>query len=70
MTQRFLYYEADIFDEWKELSWLSKEAINLGLEEQRNSKSFNGGPMLAKIKDTFKSFRIKQEYFIKCEYFC
>ncbi|CAF0753965.1 unnamed protein product [Brachionus calyciflorus] len=58
-TLRFLYYEAEMFDKLKEVGWLSKEALDLGLKEQKNSKSFNGGPMLAQIKNAFEAFAIK-----------
>lgn len=58
-TVRFLFYEAEMFDELSELGYLSEEALTLGLEEQRQSKSFNGGPILEQIKKAFDVFTIK-----------
>ena len=58
-TVRFLYYDAEMFLKLKETPLLSKDALDLGLKEQKNGSSFNGGPILSQIEEAFKTFTIK-----------
>lgn len=57
---RFLYFDSDSHELLGELGYLSMEAVDLGLDEQKSSNKFNSESMLNEIKDTFEKFTIRE----------
>ena len=55
-VRRFLYYEAEEESELKAIGYLDLAALDLGFEEQKQNKKFDGGPVMEDIKTCFEQF--------------
>lgn len=55
-VKRFLYYEADEKEELDKLGFLDPLALKNGFNEQKNDKTFDGGPVLQLIQHSLEEF--------------